>query len=207
MKLSKFHSLLSTRLALKWPSVAARVFIQKLNLLFKVTSGEESIGCHVFSSIAANDLQSLRLIQECRSLEDKLDCCGATDAVLHSKASLKELKKNILKVDWDTCVSTASQHSSTALAAKVSSSVSWLKLWDMALDHGPCGTAALQALYRTLTKPRFGQSICSTCSIELDESYFEHYTLCHTPIRNPQLIVDSLTREGNEIFDYARHFL
>ena len=119
MKLSKFHSLLSTRLAMKWPSVAARVFIQKLNLLFKVTSGEESIGCHVFSSIAANDLQSLRLIQECRSLKDKLDCCGATDAVLHSKASLKELKKNIPKVDWDTCVSTASQHSSTALAAKV----------------------------------------------------------------------------------------
>ena len=133
-------------------SVAARVFIQKLNLLFKVTSGEESIGCHVFSSIAANDLQSLRLIQECRSLEDKLDCCGATDAVLHSKASLKELKRNILKVDWDTCVSTASQHSSTALAAKVSSSVSWLKLWDMALDHGPRGTAALQALYHLLNQ-------------------------------------------------------
>ena len=148
VKLSKFHLLLSMRLALKWPSVAARVFIQKLNLLFKVTSGEESIGCHVFSSIAANDLQSLRLTQECRSLEDKLDCSGATDAVLHSKASLKELKKNILKVDWDTCVSTASQHNSTALAAKMSSSVSWLKLWDMALDHGPCGTAALQALYR-----------------------------------------------------------
>ena len=74
----------TTRLA---PSVAARV-----NLLFKVTSGDESIGCHVFSSIAANDLRSLRLIQECRSLEDKLDCCGATDAVLHSKANLKELK-------------------------------------------------------------------------------------------------------------------
>ena len=203
MKLSKFHSLLSTRLALKWPSVAARVFIQKLNLLFKVTSGEESIGYHVFSSIAANNLQSLRLIQECRSLEDKLVCCG----VLHSKASLKELKKNILKVDGDTCVSTASQHSSAALAASVSSNVSWLKLWDMALDYGPRGTAALQALYCTLTKPRFGQNICSTCDIELDESYFEHYTLCHTPIRNPQLIVDSLTREGNEIFDYARHFL
>ena len=50
------------------------------------------------------------------------------------------------------------------------------------LDHGPRSKAALQALYRTLTKPRFGQSICSTCSIELDGSYFEHYTLCHTPI-------------------------
>ena len=114
-----------------------------------------------------------------------------------------ELKKNILKVDWDNCVSTASQHSSTALVAKFFSSVSWLKLWYMAhltmvlVARQPC-----KALYRTLTKPRFVQSICSTCGIE---SYFEHYTLCHTQICNPQLIVDSLTREGNEIFDYARH--
>ena len=44
-----------SRLVLKSPSVAARVSVQKPNLLFKLTSGEESIGCHVFSSIAAND--------------------------------------------------------------------------------------------------------------------------------------------------------
>ena len=67
VKLSKFHSLLSTRLALKWPSGAARVFIQKLNLFFKVTSGEESIGCCVFSSIAANDLHTHKLYKNvCR---------------------------------------------------------------------------------------------------------------------------------------------
>ena len=39
--------------------VTARAFIQKLNLLFKITSREESIGCRVFSSIAANDPESL----------------------------------------------------------------------------------------------------------------------------------------------------
>ena len=59
VKLSKFHSLLSTRLALRWPSDAVRVCFQKLNLLIKVTSGEESIDCRVFSSIGANDPESL----------------------------------------------------------------------------------------------------------------------------------------------------
>ena len=45
----------------------------------------------------------------------------------------------------------------------------------MALDHGPRGTAALQALYRTLTRPRIGQdlNVCSICKIELSESYFD----------------------------------
>ena len=65
-------------------------FTHFFNLLFKITSGEESIGCRVFSSIAACDPQSLRIIQECQSLEDKLDCCGATDVVLHSKVRAKE---------------------------------------------------------------------------------------------------------------------
>ena len=82
LKLSKFHSLLSTRLALRWPSVAARIFIQKLNLLFKINSEEDSIGCHIFSKLAAKDPQSLRIIQECRYLEDRVECHGATDNII-----------------------------------------------------------------------------------------------------------------------------
>ena len=81
LKLSKFHSLLSTRLALRWPSVAARIFNQKLNLLFKINSEEDSIGCHIFSKLAAKDPQSLRIIQECRYLEDRVECHGATDTL------------------------------------------------------------------------------------------------------------------------------
>ena len=207
LKLSKFHSLLSTRLALRWPSVAARIFIQKLNLLFKINSEEDSIGCHIFSKLAAKDPQSLQIIQECRYLEDRVECHGATDNILNSETSLKEVKNRILKVDWENCITEASQHSSTALAASISSSTSWLKLWDMALDYGPRGTAAMQALYRTLTKPRLDQNTCAICGDRLETSYFDHYTIHHTPIHSPEIIIDSLVEESREMFDYAYHFL
>ena len=69
------------RVALKWPLVAARILTRKLNLLSKVSSGGESIGCHMYTFLAVANPQSLRLIQECLSLENKLDCHGVTDLV------------------------------------------------------------------------------------------------------------------------------
>ena len=60
--------------------------------------------------------------------------------------------------------------------------------WDMALDHGPQGISALQALYRTITKPKTGQN-CSICDSVVEDTYFEHYTTNHTPIPNPELVV------------------
>ena len=105
--------------------------------------------------------------------------------MLNSETTPKEVKKHILKVDWETCVSTAGQRSSTIVAARISSSASWLKLWDVALDHGPQGTSALQPLYRTITKPKTGQN-CSICGSIVEDTYFEHYTINHTPISKPR---------------------
>ena len=118
-----------------------------------------------------------------------MECHGAPDNILNSETSLKEVKNRILKVDWENCITEASQHSSTALAASISS---WLKLWDMALDYGPRVTAAMQALYRTLTKPRLDQNTSAICGDRLETSYFDHYTIHHTPIHSPE-IIDSLT--------------
>ena len=83
------------------------------------------------------------MLQEWKSLGDKLSCLGATNTVLNAEVSMKEVKRRILKVDWDTCLSTASQRDRTAVAAKISSIVSWMKLWDRPLDHGPRGTNGL----------------------------------------------------------------
>ena len=91
LKLSKFHSTLST---LKWPSIAARLLIRKLNLLLKISSEENSISSRIFSQLAATDLHSLRIVQ-CRSLEGELNCQGATDNVLNSKIGPNEIKKSI----------------------------------------------------------------------------------------------------------------
>ena len=124
---------------------------------------------------------------------------GATNNILNSETSLKEVKNHILKVDWESCITAARQHSSTALAASISSSTSWLKLWDMALDYGPRGTAAMQALYRTLTKPTFDQYTCAICGEQLETSYFYHYTIHHTSIHSPEIIIDSLMEESSEM--------
>ena len=166
LKLSKFHSTLFTRLALRWPSIAARILVLKLSLLVKISSADDSIGSRIYSSLTAKDSHSLKILQECKSLEDKLGCPGATNSILNTEASMKEVKRHILKVDWEVCLSKASQHDSTTVASRISSSVSWLKLWDSVLDHGPRGTAALQSLYRVLTRPRFGHNVCPICKIE-----------------------------------------
>ena len=76
----------------------------------------QSIGCRMYTSLTIADPLSLRLVQECLSLESKLDCHGATDLVLktdNNSQDLRGIKKLILESDWKACLSEASQHQST----------------------------------------------------------------------------------------------
>ena len=210
LKLSKFYSTLATRIALKWPSITARILIRKLSLLFKVSSGEDSIGCRIFSNLSVTDPQSLKVIQECRSLEGKLDCQGITDDVMGAQTSMKQAQKQILRADWEACLTAAGEHQSTTVAAHISTCASWPKLWDMALDHGVHSTDALQPLFCTLTRPMFGQRICPVCETQqVEPSHFEHYITHHTPITNSEFIIDLLANESVDVFidKYAQHFL
>ena len=84
LKLSRHHSTLSMHLGLRWPSITARILISKLSLLTKLSEGEGSIGSQIFSSLPQG---SLRLVQECQHLEEKLSCQGCTDSILNSQSS------------------------------------------------------------------------------------------------------------------------
>ena len=117
--------------------MAARIFIRKLGLLSKVSKEGETIGCHIFSDSSQNSLQ---LVQECRTMEGRLVSNNVTDALLSSMSDLCAIKKGVFQVDWLTCITEVSRHSSTILASQIASKTSWLKLWDMALDQGPRGT-------------------------------------------------------------------
>ena len=123
-----------------------------------------SIGGQIFSGLPH---ESLRLVQECRYLEEKLSCQGCTDALLSSQSSRKEMKRKVLQTDWNVCITEANKHSSTAIAARIATNASWLKLWDMALDYGPHGTNCLQALYRELTRPQFQKGVCHLCEYSI----------------------------------------
>ena len=70
LKLSKYHSTLSTRLALRWPSVTARMLVRKLSLLSKVSAEGNSKAHH--------KILLSWYIQECRAMEGKLSCQGST---------------------------------------------------------------------------------------------------------------------------------
>ena len=129
-----------------------------------------------------------------------------TDLVLkadNNPQGLRGIKKLILDTDWKICLSEASQHQSTSLAAKIATHATWPKLWDMALDHGTQGTAALQAIYRTL-----GEKPCPFCDNQSTKlSHFEHFVTCHSPFVSPEFIVELLARESTDIFVHAKHFM
>ena len=116
-KLPKFNSTISTHLALKWPSIATRILILKLSLLLKISSDGGSVASRIYFSLTAKDSQLLRILHEYKSLEDKLGSLGATNTVINAEASMKEVKWRILKVDWDTCLSTASEHNTIAVSS------------------------------------------------------------------------------------------
>ena len=95
------------------------------------------------------------------------------------------MKRKILQTDWNVCIIEANNYSSTAIAARIATNASWLKLWDMALDHGPHGTNCLQALYRELTRPQFQKGVCHLCDTVFNSPYFHHliYSLTHTSLQ------------------------
>ena len=90
-------------------------------------------------------------------------CLYVTELVVNGSygfSSLRTLRKEITEADWKLCLTEASSHPSTSLAATIATHTTWPKLWDMALDHGPRGTVSLQTIYHTLTRPTFGKTPC-----------------------------------------------
>jgi hypothetical protein len=211
LRLSKYHSTLATRIGLDWPSITARIFVRKLSLLHKICTNHDSIGHRFYLSITATSSQPLQLIESCKSLESRFNCTGLTSQVISSDfsdfGSFTAMKKHVMDQDHSKTIAEASAHGSTSVAARIASEVSWLRLWDLALDHGQQGTAALQGLYRTLTAPSFGQSPCPHCSIEdYRQPYFEHFVSYHSPFSSSDFIVNLLCNSHPDIFIHAKYF-
>ena len=78
LKLSKFYSLLATQLALQYQSITSCLLFQKLSLLVRVSSGNESIRNKIFSTLTPENPHHLSLVQEYVSLEDKIGCKDVT---------------------------------------------------------------------------------------------------------------------------------
>ena len=74
LQLSRFHSNISIRIGLDWPSVRARVFIQKLNYLRRlVNKGDDKLNSQIFHLFASKDISQLTIVEQCRYLEAVYD--------------------------------------------------------------------------------------------------------------------------------------
>ena len=119
LRVPKFYSKASVRIALHWPTVATRTLIRKLNFLSKPLSGSnDMISKRVFSSLAVEDVYESSIVQQCRMLESKLETCVLPKCL-----------------------------SDTENAALIASHTSWHRLWNAALHKcqgHSCSSVPLQ---------------------------------------------------------------
>ena len=86
------------------------------------------------------------------------------------------MKKRILKVDKMLDLVQSRKQESLKHLSTLYSELSWLKIWDMALDYGIRGTKAALCLYGALSQPIFGDRLCPRCgtSVTAGLTYIQH---------------------------------
>ena len=118
LHLSKFHSRLSVLLALRWPSMRARILNIKLSYFHRLlTSDIDSLGTRTFNTLASIDVYKLGLTQQCLFLDSKVGSGTVAELLSNPDSAtfhLKQAKANIIKLDWKTSVEMAAARSSTS---------------------------------------------------------------------------------------------
>ena len=65
LQLSRFHSNISIRIGLDWPSVKTRVLIQKLNYLRRlVNNGDDKLSSQICHLFASKDISQLTTVEQ-----------------------------------------------------------------------------------------------------------------------------------------------
>ena len=195
-------------MALRWPSIRARILTSKLTFLLKISKGDNSLSARIYRSLAASDIESILLVRQCRFLESTYKT-NFTSAVITSPdtVSPSQLKHDILDLDFSELFSEAASHPSQCFvqAVAASSEGSWLKVWDAALERGPSGTSSTLALLRLLSLHAFSDRKCPVpdCSHITDEkdSLCTHFLDSHTSLQmNINQCVDIITNCSEDMF-------
>jgi hypothetical protein len=92
-----------------------------------------------------------------------------TGEILMSIDSWRGVQKRILSADKKLTLERCDAHQSLKHVSSVYSELSWLKIWDMALDHGVKGTRAALCLFNTISRPLFGDRLCPRCETQVPE--------------------------------------
>ena len=187
LKLSRFHSNTSVLIGLDWPSVRARVLIRKLSYLTRVfVADNDKLSSQILKSFAERDISNLSIVEQCRYLEGVYGT-DFTGEILDSRLSRRDLQKAILAADKAFRLKDCDTHQSLKhiTGPGIPSELSWLKIWDMALDHGVRGTKAALSLFSALSRPFFGNRLCPHCAQPIDQesTYLEHLVESHSELQ------------------------
>ena len=180
LRFTPSHSTLACRIALHWPSMAARILVSKLCYILRLRSLADTgnVAASLFQSSTTSDMS---LVRECHFLEDSLGFEGFTTAVLSGDydGQKKVLKNSILDQDWKTSIGKAKCSPSSRFIGDIASDLSWLCIWDLMLDSGSKGTASLQAFLKIATWPNVEAiSSCQMCK-ESTTAMLHHYITIH----------------------------
>ena len=103
----------------------------------------------------------------------------------------------ILERDWDSTARCARFHSSLLQVSDKLVVNEWRGVWDEALNHGTKGTKLSQNLFRTLTRPLFGDKLCNLCSASITGQPMLNNSVQCTPSRWQELYPLSLRQSQN----------
>lgn len=199
------------RMPLLWPSIRARTLCIKLGFLLKVVKGDDSLSSRVFRSIAADDVESLALVKQCRFLEEAYGSSYTSDVISNPDfVSNTQMKKDILDKDISLLLSESETHPSQLLVHSIASSpdCSWPQIWDHALDKGAFGTTCTLAVLRMFSLHVFSDNNCpfSGCSQTVTNSeVVAHFLSSHTTLNfTAEQCVESLKSRSESIYDYGK---
>ena len=131
-----------------WPTMRCRRLCAKLSFLHKIHSRESStLSTEVFNTLTFPNVESTLLIKHCHFLEQP-SLQNFTDEVLtNPEICMRSLKEQIFTpTEWGKGPSIPS------IVAEIANSLSWLKVWDTALDNRPNGTVTMLPILKLLCK-------------------------------------------------------
>ena len=101
------------------------------------------------------------------------------------RTSTRQIKDQIARNDKSLLLEKCSKREDTKLIADIARMVSWLKLWDLALNDGPKCVNALRAFVRIISYPSHSNKACPVCDIDsLDSSLLAHILSTHLDTSN-----------------------
>lgn len=131
------------------------MLIRKLNFLSSILIKEASvhISSRVLTSGLITNLLEVSIIQQCHLLKHHLGLTIGNNMLKQPEIADYIAKALTFKRDKTQLLTKAKHYPKTSLIWRISTRVSWQKIYDEALNHRSKGTTTIQRIIKTLTHP------------------------------------------------------